>query len=733
MARLRIEHHYIRNNLRNQAIAKFSTLEQGSRVGKLSYAPFHLQLLQSHAQTQKTWKTMPSDNLPVTALDYWAAPDTSTTYNPPNSRQVLRIALNLKYLIDKVVPILYDSKLITCECSRILNSKVIKLVREACGGDLSNPQSCKKYQSVVIFCLLKVCSWYWTMAASELHNAELYFLRATTAQQLCKLIIEEEEEKDLNFMLMQMLCRRYVISENDHDCDPTSALELAVDMHATTVIGASGYQRCLKWIWRGWIVQNIADPTTYVLCNSIPSLEFKRHFHPDRLKTPMYQNILQIWFSLIFLVLYTIVVNSKNSETVLPLDIYEWIFYFFTLGYMLDEVFKFYHVGWNYLGFWNAFNDTMYGIITASIILRIISVSPIKTSIGAEHWDKVSYRILSCAAPLVWSRLLLYLESEKFVGALLVVLKHMMKESIIFFFLLLLIMIGFLQGFLGLDSADGKREITWPILNNLAVTVLGAGSFNMFRSFAPPYAAILYYAYCFIVSVILLNILIALYSSAYQKVIDNATDEYLALMAQKTLRYIRAPDENVYVPPLNLIELVITPFLVLMSRNQAKDFSNFIMTILYSPMLVYISIKEVREAKRVSYNRIKKLDDDANEVDVAWDLTDGYVDDEDEIFSDDPQSGIRATQKKNELAIKLQKDAENLDPKFPVPKSWYKTVRNVAQPVKRGFDSGIGWESYDLYHEFSEKNKTAAVKVDQLTQMVEELTELVKELKMKKD
>ena len=115
---------------------------------------------------------MPSDNLPVTALDYWAAPDTSTTYNPPNSRQVLRIALNLKYLIDKVVPILYDSKLITCECSRILNSKVIKLVREACGGDLSNPQSCKKYQSVVIFCLLKVCSWYWTMAASELHNAE---------------------------------------------------------------------------------------------------------------------------------------------------------------------------------------------------------------------------------------------------------------------------------------------------------------------------------------------------------------------------------------------------------------------------------------------------------------------------------------------------------------------------------------------------------------------------------
>jgi hypothetical protein len=63
---------------------------------------------------------------------------------------------------------------------------------------------------------------------------------------------------------------------------------------------------------------------------------------------------------------------------------------------------------------------------------------------------------------------------------------------------------------------------------------------------------------------VLLNILIALYNSAYVDITDNATDEYLALVsslslyrvclfnhvqfAKKCLQYVRAPDENVFIP-----------------------------------------------------------------------------------------------------------------------------------------------------------------------------------------
>ena len=65
--------------------------------------------------------------------------------------------------------------------------------------------------------------------------------------------------------------------------------------------------------------------------------------------------------------------------------------------------------------------------------------------------------------------------------------------------------------------------------------------------------------------VILLNILIALYNSAYEDITDNSDDEYLALFAQKTMQFVRAPDENVFIAPFNLVEI----FLLIMETRSA--------------------------------------------------------------------------------------------------------------------------------------------------------------------
>ncbi|KAH3901437.1 Yvc1p SCDLUD_002930 [Saccharomycodes ludwigii] len=631
---------------------------------------------------------------------------------PPNSRQVLRICINLKELIDNIIPIAFDENLIICDNSRILNVNVIKLAREACGGNLKEEKSYMKYQAVLIFCLLKVCEWYWSLAEYELFNEELHNLRATTAQTICKIILEEEEQiGHFEHLFINMLCRRYVINENDEDSDPRSAFELASDMHATIVISSSGYQRCLKWLWRGWIVQSKTDTSQYEICDTIGITKIKPHFHPERIKSPIYQNILEIFFSVVYLILFSIVVNSKGSAAVSPIDFFESLFYIFTVGFIYDEIVKIYHVGSNYLSFWNVFNDSMYTIIVISVIFRFMGLFKCPgnpDSSQNEYWDKMAYRILSCVSPLIWSRLLLYLDSQTFVGALLVVLKQMMKESLIFFFLLILIMLGFLQGFLGLDSADGKREITGPIIGNLLLTILGYGSFNTFENFAYPYAAVLYYSYCFIVTVILLNILIALYSTAYQNIIDNANNEYFALLAQKTLRFIRAPDENVYVPPLNLVELSLFPISYCLCRfkiRKWKTLHNWVMTFLYFPFLCYISVKEVGEAKRISYNRIKRLPDDSNEIDTPWNLTDGYSDENDDLFNPDVIGSIRANRCKNKTALKLQKEAENEDPFFNVTNNWHVNVKKSVQPYDKGSISGIGWENYALYERFKDFKK----------------------------
>lgn len=641
------------------------------------------------------------------------APPLFTDTFCPNSRQTLRICLNLKILIDKVIPIVFDEKDVTAAGSPILNSNVIDLVYRAAGGkgDGKKGTTSARYRAALIFSLLKVCDWYWQQAENELTDNALYSLRAVAAQTLAATLIEREADDE--YLFLGMLCHRYTINLNGVDSVPASALEMAVDMHSTIVIGSSGYQRCVKWLWRGWIVQSSTDPHSYVMYKGVSSHSIRVHFDPNRIKTPLYQNILEILFSVIYLILFTIILNG-HQYTTSGLDGFEVLFYLFTLGSVIDEFVKFYHVGYHYLGFWNVFNDTMYTIIAISIGFRFASFN----SHGSlrDRYDEMCFRVLSCAAPFMWSRLLLFLDAQKFVGAMIVVIKTMMKESILFFVLLFVVIVGFLQGFLGLDASDGKSEATRRILISLVQAVVGESSFDDMGELVPPYASVLYYIYTFVLTVILMNILIALYSTAYAAIVENANDEYFALVAQKTLRYIRAPDENLYVPPFNLVEFFVIPFGFILSKNAFRYLNHYVMLVLYSPLLAYITMDELSNARRIQYNRFKGLPDDANELDTEWDLTDGY--------DDLSTAGIEGIQERNdEVArdLREQREGEGIDPEFAIDiKQFQKDIDEVVKPVQEANKIGIKWEFYELYH-----------KIDKLTQLLETVVAENSELKQK--
>jgi hypothetical protein len=153
----------------------------------------------------------------------------------------------------------------------------------------------------------------------------------------------------------------------------------------------------------------------------------------------------------------------------------------------------------------------------------------------------------------------------------------------------------------------------------MASAVVQSPDFGNFDAFAPPFGIILYYIFTFLVMVILLNILIALYNSAYQDITDNAVDEYMA-------QFVRAPDENVFIAPLNLIEIfcLIIPFQWWMPKGMYEKLNDYVMTVVYSPLLIVAAYFEVRSAKVVSNNRRRgEEDDDRTE---EWEQMAGSVD-----------------------------------------------------------------------------------------------------------
>ncbi|KAI0413320.1 hypothetical protein F5X98DRAFT_288168 [Xylaria grammica] len=528
---------------------------------------------------------------------------------------VTKVALRLRYLVQECVPCELEAHQITQPHSKVITQKVIKAAKEA-GGAENRP--------CVVYGLLVAKSWFHRQAQRELWDADLHELRATACEVIAKQIIETEE--DMTYLFNSVLLKRYSTVIDGEPTPPVNVIEKSVDLHALRVIGSSGYQKCLGYLWRGWLVQDEDDPASFVDYKDRDNVSFWPHLDPDRMRAPIYQNACLLLISVIYLALYTGAINTINPTG--DLDSVEILLYIFTFGFIFDELTKFYKAGYHILGFWNAFNNTLYSLLMVSLVLRFVALSHSPDDVEhREKFNSLSYNFLAFTAPMFWGRLLLYLDSFRFFGAMLVVLKVMMKESIIFFALLIVVIIGFLQAFIGMDYADDMAgEDTIFILQAMANAIMQSPDFSGFERFSPPFGIILYYLFTFVVMVVLLNVLIALYNSAYEDIYDNSDDEYLALFAQRTMQFVRAPDENVFIAPFNLIEIffLIIPFEWWLPKKQYERLNDIVMGIIYSPLLFCAALFEVRIAKDVRRNR-KRGDDDDDTVE-EWEQMEDQID-----------------------------------------------------------------------------------------------------------
>jgi hypothetical protein len=391
----------------------------------------------------------------------------------------------------------------------------------------------QEHGACVVFCLLINKQWWQHQAFLELWDAGLHNLRATACEVIAKQMYSDsmcislpklpilflcmftvlkdadltrhpsiESEEDADYLLHSVLLKRYSIIVNGNPTPPANVIEKAVDLHALLVIGSSSYQRCINFLWRGWVVQNEDDPSTFVYYKKRDDPTYISHFDPNRMRAPVYQNAAQILISFIYLGLYTASMNSVNENG--GIDFVEGLLYVFTLGFVCDEITKVWKAGYHILGFWSAFNGVLYGLLTISLVLRCIALGhAIDDPNGfRHHYTTLSYAFLAVSAPMFWARLLLYLDSFRFFGVMLVVLKVMMKESIIFFALLAVIIVGFLQAFIGLDYADDQMsEDIRFIFQSMANALMQSPDFSGFERFQPPFGLILYYCFTFVVMV----------------------------------------------------------------------------------------------------------------------------------------------------------------------------------------------------------------------------------------
>ncbi|OBZ76077.1 Calcium channel YVC1 [Grifola frondosa] len=427
----------------------------------------------------------------------------------PSPETTTSLVRRVRTLTLKLLPVEVPEDSISDPTSRVITPQVVNAYIAAAGDFLE----------ALPYCLIRARKEFmWDADHNPADYGENYG-RAIACEVLARRVIHLAPQDKIS----SMMATRFTHKEVDGDTsDKVSALEMAIDSHCTIFLSSSEAQAVVDDLWRGRLIQKHDQDhdLDFKPFREATHNGFWSHLDPSRLSVPRYQNIFRILVWLLFLFAYSQAVRE-------PLD-------------KLDPT----HSG---LDKWEVVIFTNYShcLLMVAFALRVAGIA--STGDQSTVLRVRSFQCLSFAAPLLWMKIIPIFDGYKFVGTMQICVGRMLKESGIFFGLLALLGIGFMQGLYALDAADGQTDHPNEIFNVLVQALLQcvysavSPNYDMFSS--TPAGLVLFYLWNVATAIILLNVLISLFSSAYDDVVGDAAAEYLTYFAGKVVGMIRAPDE----------------------------------------------------------------------------------------------------------------------------------------------------------------------------------------------
>ncbi|TYJ58757.1 hypothetical protein B9479_000593 [Cryptococcus floricola] len=535
----------------------------------------------------------------------------SATSVAPEPDTVTKLVKRCRAMIIKLLPVEVEPSQITDATSSIITPEVIAAFAK-CGGD---------FGETIPFALLRAQTNFISEAYKNPADYDENTCRGLAAEVLARRIVHNLPTDRLE----SVMSTRYRYRESDGDVSaPTSALETAIDQHCTDFLSSSEAQHVVNSLWRGdWVQRNNDDmDIDYVPYEPVETDSFFRHLNPDRMAVPRYQAVFKILVWFVFLFVYSQTVQSplEHFDADRKWDFYEVLLYILSGSFLIEgksflpgvrksadgKIVRVAPRPMAAVGFWTVVNIIIDVLLVTAFGLRVagLSVDPSDTD-TSQHLHFRSFQVLSCVAPFIWMKLLTVFDGFQTVGTLQVVVSRMLRESTIFFILLTIMGVGFVQSLYALDAADGESGGKAIVINNLIQALLGSPDFESpSERFGYPFGLIVFYGWNFVATIILVNVLIALFGSAYSDVTDNETDEYLVFFAHKTIDLIRAPDSYVYPAPFNLIEaFFIAPLEFVLSSEKYIALNRVVMTAIFVVPLTVIALFE----SQIAHSKSRRL------------------------------------------------------------------------------------------------------------------------------
>lgn len=303
----------------------------------------------------------------------------------------------------------------------------------------------------------------------------------------------------------------------------------------------------------------------------------------SRLRVPRYRQFLSTCSLLVLIGLFLAVLIERSSR----ITELELIFWFWSAGFMLDEVVGFNEQGFSLyiMSFWNIFD---LGILLLLIIYYCMRVYGVFL-IDPYHWNELAYDVLAANAILLLPRIFSVLDHYRYFSQLLIAFRLMAVDLAAVFVLVLISCSGFFVFFTLSRNQNDAPEVAYKIFQILMGFTPAAWDVWPEYTYLGRTLLVVFLIMChFLVVTILITVL----TNSFMAIASNANEEHQFLFAINTISMVKNDSLFSYVAPGNIFAWVLMPFRYVMPIRQFVILNRTVIKLTHFPLLFCIFFYE---------------------------------------------------------------------------------------------------------------------------------------------
>ncbi|KAH7328145.1 hypothetical protein B0I35DRAFT_416682 [Stachybotrys elegans] len=303
----------------------------------------------------------------------------------------------------------------------------------------------------------------------------------------------------------------------------------------------------------------------------------------SRLRVPRYRFFLST-ISLAVLIGLFLAVLSERSVQITGLEL---IFWFWSAGFMLDELVGFNEQGFALyiMSFWNIFD---LGILLLLIVYYCMRAYGVFLA-DPHHWNDMAYDVLAANAILLLPRIFSVLDHYQYFSQLLIAFRLMAVDLIAVAILVLIACSGFYVFFTLSNNSNDGGEVAYKIFQILMGFTPAAWdvwpSYNWL-------AKCLMALFLIICHFLVVTILITVLTNSFMKIASNATEEHQFVFAINTISMVKSDALFSYIAPSNIFAWLFMPLRYCMPLKQFVWLNRTVIKVTHFPVLFLIYVYE---------------------------------------------------------------------------------------------------------------------------------------------